>query len=278
MGAAVCWVGKKNLSKELMQSIACEINLSETCFIYESKSAFDTNSFFDLRWFTPTNEVPLCGHATLASAATLFYKGKNPNKSIAFETASGKLYAQRSGDMITLDFPRNDPEPLAADAYPQVIKHLFASNSTLTPSRVTDVQISHGAKKLVVRLDVSRDELESLSPDVSKMRAAHDGSVFKGVIVTTSGSDGDVASSKYDFLSRYFAPWNGIPEDPVTGSAHTVLGPYWSRILGGKRMMIARQCSKRGGDISVTLNGDERVDLSGLATIVVEGNLCVEED
>jgi len=271
-GAAVCWVERKSLSKELMQSVASEINLSETCFIYEKDGKFKDASLFGLRWFTPTNEVPLCGHATLASAATLFYKASNHNEKISFDTASGILFARKNKDYITLDFPRNDPEPIAAAEQCQpTLEVLFAGTSY--QSQVENIEISHTAKKLVVQMNknFSRIELESLAPNTSQLKITHDGSLFKGVIVTARGE------GKYDFISRYFAPWNGIPEDPVTGSAHTVLAPYWSKILG-KDEMNARQCSKRGGDIRVKLRDDGRVDLNGFATTVIEGKLTVPEE
>jgi len=272
-GAAVCWVKDSPLSDNLMQSIATEINLSETCFIYDKDGHFKNQSNFGLRWFTPTNEVDLCGHATLASAATLFFKGGNENSTVSFETASGTLHAKQDGDYIVLDFPENAPDEFGTDACKDVLESVFAGNQHYI-DQIDRVHLSKTAKKLVVQMNVSftRTDLENLKPDIKEMTKHHDGSVYKGVIVTAAGSPG----GNFDFLSRYFAPWNGIPEDPVTGSAHTVLAPYWSKIFN-KREMAARQCSRRGGNLKVVLIGGKRVELHGKATVVVEGKLEVVE-
>lgn len=136
--------------------------------------------------------------------------------------------------------------------------------------KVKNIALSPTVKKLVVQMedDFTESDLMTISPDFTEMKKVHDGSKAKGIIVTVKG-DGS-----YDFFSRYFAPWNGINEDPVTGSAHTVLAPYWANILK-KTQMNARQCSKRGGDVTVTLREDDRVDITGHATIIVKGKINV---
>ena len=169
-----------------------------------------------------------------------------------------------------MDFPENAPEEFSMDACRGVLEQVFAGNQNYIDQIVT-VQLSRTAKKLLVHMGASfaRTDLEKLTPDVSAMTSLHDGSLYKGVIVTSLGEN-------FDFISRYFAPWNGIPEDPVTGSAHTVLAPYWSKILN-KKEMRARQCSRRGGELKVAMVGGGRVELHGRATVVVEGTMEVAE-
>ncbi|WAQ96332.1 PBLD-like protein [Mya arenaria] len=232
-----------DLPDVLQQTIASEMNLSETVYIRTLPDGgdFKTGCRFGIRWFTPTNEVPLCGHATLASAAVLFFCQGNTNPTLTFESASGPLSARRTGSGITLDFPLNPVQPFTRAA--NIIKEICE------PSHVQDVQYSPATKKLVLRLqdNLSRDYLESLSPDTRSLQASDVSGDVKGVIVTLKGTP---EAADYDFLSRYFAPWNGIPEDPVT----------------------ARQCSPRGGDLGVAIVGD-RVELTGSACVVMRGHL-----
>ncbi|CAH1246914.1 PBLD [Branchiostoma lanceolatum] len=273
--AAVCLLEDVDLTDEHQQKIAAEMNLSETAYLRKlnSDDDFSSSSKFGLRWFTPTNEVALCGHATLASAATLFYMMKNPSPQLTFQTLSGDLFARREGDFISLDLPENKTQPLDREPYSQLLKIVVGD---LT---IQDLQVSHTAKKLVVRLqDGTRQTLESLRPDTVAMLAAHTQDIIRGVIVTVKGSveNGCVDNQgvMYDFISRYFAPWNGIAEDPVTGSAHTVLASYWAKELG-KTEFYARQCSARGGDLKVRLREDGRVDVAGKATVVLQGMIRI---
>jgi len=136
--------------------------------------------------------------------------------------------------------------------------------------KVDEVLVARRAKKLLIRMKpgFSEEDLKALNPDFSAMKSSHDGSVIKGIIVTTQGEN------QYDFFSRYFAPWNGINEDPVTGSAHTVLAPYWSAVTK-KQKMLARQCSKRGGDVTVTVRSHDRIDIAGKAQVVLKGSLLL---
>lgn len=264
--AAVCIVREQHMGKmddTKMQAIAAEMNLSETAFLtLDGASSMEEASHYKLRWFTPKCEIPLCGHGTLATAATIFRVLGNPNQQLQFQSRSGLLGAKRDGDYIVLDFPLNpctaeDPAPLD-----KLIK------CTVGELPLADVQYSTGEGKLLLRLTdaVGQSELEKLSPDTTAMMEAHKGKI-RGVIVTVKGN------GEYDFFSRYFAPWVGILEDPVTGSAHTVLASYWSKQLGNQEM-LARQCSKRGGDVRVTVGKEPgRVYLAGKACIVMQGKL-----
>ncbi|XP_074648457.1 phenazine biosynthesis-like domain-containing protein [Tubulanus polymorphus] len=276
--AGVCIIDNEKLPFDdtKLQKIASEVNLSETAFISQVTDGgdFKVGDEFNLRWFTPTNEVPLCGHGTLGAAAALFYCIGNNSSSLKFHTLSGTLLARRCNDEIVLDFPLNEPTPMTEDD-----KDLMSLVQPVVGDlSVHEVQLSGSTvKKLLIRLNdkVTRSDLEKLSPDPRELLSLHDGSKIKSIIVTVAGNEAtDDTREKYDFLSRNFAPWHGIPEDPVTGSAHTVLGPYWSEKLG-KKELYARQCSKRGGNIRVKLRDDSRVDLSGKAVIVMEGSLRV---
>lgn len=267
--AAVCLV-RKNIADQLdevtLTKIAAEMNLSETAFVFEDASRFETGSEFTLRWFTPTCEVNLCGHATLATSAVLFHKVDSPHQELRFRSKSGILRAAKNGDEITLDFPLNPCTPVQdrTDLQP-----LITAAVGSTP--LQDVHYSPTTKKLLLRFPdtFTRTELENLSVDPqSLLNTPQQGEMqVKGVILT-------VRSTEYDFISRYFAPWVGIPEDPVTGAAHTVLASYWSEQLG-KKQLLARQCSARGGDVRVEIGEGGRVYLSGRAYIVMEGRLML---
>ncbi|EDO41139.1 predicted protein [Nematostella vectensis] len=275
--AAVCLVGTQELDEKFYQKIAMEMNLSETAFVREvtDSESYETGVRFHLRWFTPTNEVPLCGHATLASAAVIFYHSGNDNQEITFDTLSGPIKARRKGSMICLDMPLNNPVPVDPEGQDEISKVI---KSVVGDMPCTDILYSRTTKKLLLRLKDthSRADLEGLSPNPQSLLAAHDGSTVKGVIVTLKGDKDngcmDDQGQIYDFVSRYFAPWNGIPEDPVTGSAHTVLGSYWSNQLN-KLSLYARQCSQRGGELHMDIRSDGRIDVYGEAVIVLKGAL-----
>lgn len=262
--AAVCVIPDGVVLSDVeMQQIAAEMNISETAFLScRSAETFQSGREFNLRWFTPTCEVPLCGHATLATAAVLFKCHSNTNKELVFHTLSGELTAVLDGDFIGLNLP------LAVDVCVTnrvEIKELLLLSVGDLP--VEEVQYSSCTKKLLVRLSdsVTMEQLTSINPDTTAMLASHSGKV-RGVIITMRGKD------TYDFVSRYFAPWNGIPEDPVTGSAHTVLAAYWGRELK-KDKMFAHQCSKRGGELKIEISGNDRVHISGQASIVMCGKI-----
>ena len=278
--AAVCLVRSQlagQVDEARMQAIAAEMNISETAFVSEQRGGtFESGTKFSLRWFTPTCEVPLCGHATMATSAVLFNAVGNLNSQLEFVTQSGTLKAAKNGDYITLDFPLNPCVPEDTATQQDLIKQVVGDLP------VSEVEFSPTTGKLLVRLsnEVGREELEGFKPNTAGMLQVQQKKV-RGVIVTMTGKGAvhDAASGlEYDFLSRYFAPWVGIPEDPVTGSAHTVLASYWSRRLG-KTEMLARQCSPRGGFLRVTVGEGEgeggRVFLAGTACIVLQGKLCL---
>jgi PhzF family phenazine biosynthesis protein len=230
-----------------MQQVAAEINLSETAFVHPVGE--DT---YGLRWFTPTVEVDLCGHATLATAHVLYTAhGAAPDATLRFETLSGMLAARPQGHGgITLDFPTDPP---AADAVPQRLAEVLHAEPVWTGRARHD---------LVVELPDAAAVAE-LSPDIAAL-AQYSG---RAVIVTAQAPEG----ADHDFVSRVFAPAAGIPEDPVTGAAHCVLAPLWGGRLG-RTELTGVQLSPRGGRVGVALHGD-RVTLLGRAVTVFEGEL-----
>jgi predicted PhzF superfamily epimerase YddE/YHI9 len=242
--AAVCLLPEAR-DEAWMQNVAREMNLSETAFLVRR-----ADGSFDLRWFTPAVEVALCGHATLASAHALWEQGDLEAQTIArFHTKSGLLTAERMGDWIELNFPATIAE--AADPPPGLIDALGA------PARY----VGRSRFDYLVEVD-SEATVTSLRPDFARLRTLP----VRGVIVTSAAT-----SDGLDFVSRFFAPGSGIDEDPVTGSAHCALTPFWSRRLG-RTEMIARQLSARGGTVRVQLDGD-RVRLRGQAVTVIRGEL-----
>lgn len=242
--AAVC-VMQEARSDEWLRKVAREMNLSETAFLVPR------NGDFDLRWLTPAVEVDLCGHATIGSAHVLWQDGHLPGgKQARFHTRSGLLTADRRGDWIELDFPAKIAT--AADAPPELLPALGVP----APVAVTRNQFDY-----MVEVE-SEQQLRSLKPDHTALRRIP----VRGVIVTARSS-----AAEFDFVSRFFAPQSGIDEDPVTGSAHTALGPYWAAKLG-KKEMTGYQASARGGVVRVRLNGD-RVILGGQAVTIMEATL-----
>jgi PhzF family phenazine biosynthesis protein len=241
--AAVC-VLPEDRDDHWMQAVATEMNLSETAFLLEQGDGYR------LRWFTPKVEVDLCGHATLASAHVLWTEGRvPPDDEIRFQTNSGLLKACRRGDLIELDFPM-EPES-QVEPPPGLLEALGVSAKYVGKNRFD----------YLVELD-SEEELRMMKPDFAQLGRIE----VRGVIVTSRS-----ASPEYDFVSRFFAPWAGIDEDPVTGSAHCCLGPYWKDQLG-KTEMTAYQASARGGVIHVRVTG-KRTYLGGRAVTVLRGKL-----
>lgn len=244
--AAVCLLDRER-DAAWMQSVGAEMNLSETAFLLPHADGWS------LRWFTPTIEVALCGHATLASAHALWEeKLLAPNETARFHTKSGLLTATKRGDLIELDFPATHEEK--SDVPAGLLDSLGISN----PRYV-------GRDKFDYLVEVeSEEDVRRLKPNHAALRQIP----VRGVIVTSRASNGD-----YDFVSRYFAPGSGIDEDPVTGSAHCRLAPFWSERLG-KKEFVAYQASPRGGMLRVRLDGD-RVKLAGRAVVVLRGELTV---
>lgn len=242
--AAVCLLAKP-ADEAWMRDVAREMNLSETAFLTPDADGYR------LRWFTPAVEVALCGHATVASAHVLFESGAlAPSRTARFLTKSGLLTARRRDEWIELDFPAK-PET-ATEAPPELLRAL----GTGGPSYV-----GIGEFDCLVEL-ATEAEVRALQPDMGLLGALP----YRGVIVTARA-----ATPGYDFVSRFFAPTVGVPEDPVTGSAHCCLGPYWKRKLG-KDDFVAYQASARGGVIRVGVRGD-RVLLGGQAVTVWRGEL-----
>ncbi|TDH17196.1 hypothetical protein EPR50_G00005820 [Perca flavescens] len=267
--AAICPL-MHELSDDLYQKISAEMNLSETAFItrINPSDSFTTGSRFRLRWFTPTNEVNLCGHATLASAAVLFKHKQNENPTLVFETLSGDLAVTQQGEGYIMDFPLNPPTKEDANEFRDIIKAAVGNHP------IQDVYLSSNTKKLLVRLADSCDRsvLTGLKVDPVALQSSETSGRVKGVILTMKGSPD--CQPGYDFYSRFFSPWNGIPEDPVTGSAHTVLGSYWSKKLG-KKKMLAYQCSSRGGELELEVRDDGRINISGQAVTVLQGTITL---
>ena len=228
-----------------MLNVAREMNLAETAFLVRR------NDGFDLRWFTPEVEIDLCGHATLASAHVLWEEGHlTPTTQARFHTKSGLLTADRNGSWIELDFPATPAAP--ASPPPGLIEALGSKPTFVGRSRFD----------YLVELD-NEATVRRLTPDLGALRRVE----ARGVIVTSRAD----AKSEYDFVSRFFAPQSGVPEDPVTGSAHCALMPYWSAKLG-KKELVAYQASSRGGVLRLRLDGD-RVKLGGQAVTVLRGEL-----
>lgn len=254
--AAVCLLDAP-LPDAHMLDIAMEMNLSETAFVRRLDDApWAECARFSLRWCTPKTEVRLCGHATLATAATLFQAIGARADALTFATLSGDLVARRAAEGIALDFPRRNPLPCEAPA--DVLAALGATSAVAAARG----EYSHS---LLLHL-ADADTVRALQPDFVALLKARGMRDCQGLMVTAAG-DGD-----YDFISRYFGPWVGINEDPVTGSAHTVLTPYWAARLG-KSEMRAYQASARGGELHVRLLGDNRVEIVGQAVVVFKGEL-----
>jgi PhzF family phenazine biosynthesis protein len=244
--AAVC-LPESHRDPAWMQAAAAEMNQAETAFLRPRP-----NSEWDLRWFTPLVEVELCGHATLASSHVLWETGRvSPTSAIRFHTLSGVLTCTRRGRRIEMDFPAEPATPVQSPA-----EEVFALGATPT-------FVGRNRMDMLVVLG-SADEVRRLKPDMGQVAEIK----VRGVIVTATS---DVPEA--DFVSRFFAPATGVSEDPVTGSAHCCLGPYWQTVLG-KDELVGRQVSKRGGTVHVRVAG-ERVILGGSAVLVVDGKLNV---
>lgn len=241
--AAVCLLPAPQ-EEQWMQQVAREMNLSETAFLVRQTDGFN------LRWFTPVMEVDLCGHATLASAHILWEQGFLPEEEVArFHTRSGLLTAERKGEWIELDFPAEPEEESGGPAE-------LAQALGVTPKYLGKNRMDY-----LVEVD-SEDLVRKVTPNFTLLEAIP----ARGIIITSLAS-----SPGYDFVSRFFAPRAGIHEDPVTGSAHGYLGPFWSERLQ-KTELIAYQASARGGIVRIRM-GKQRVYLGGQAITVLRGEL-----
>ena len=244
--AAVCLLGDAHRDDAWMQNVAAEMNLSETAFVRRQ------DGDWSLRWFTPTIEVALCGHATLASAQALFEEGSLvPGGTAAFHTKSGLLTARHAGELIELDLPA------------KVAKRSEPPDGLIEALGAHPVSVARNEFDCLVEM-ATEDDVRALKPDHAMLRRIP----VRGVIVTSRAS-----TKGFDFVSRFFAPGSGVDEDPVTGSAHCALAPYWAPRLG-KEDFVAFQASPRGGVLRVTLAGD-RVRLAGRVITVLRGELKV---
>jgi PhzF family phenazine biosynthesis protein len=226
----------------ILQAIAAENSVPETAFLVQA------GDHYELRWFTPKVEIDLCGHGTLASAFAVFEYVKHEASRVDFQTKSGRLTVERQGDLLMMDFPTRRPEPCQAPAHINKIMGILPSQTLR-------------ARDLLVVYE-SEDDIRRLEPDLD-MVAALD---CFGVIAAAPGK-------KSDFVSRFFAPGAGIPEDPVTGSAHCTLIPYWSERLG-KKELHTFQLSKRGGELFCVDRG-ERVSIGGRAVAYLSGTIQI---
>lgn len=239
--AAVCPL-EHWLADNVMQSIAAENNLAETAYFVKKEN------YYELRWFTPETEVDLCGHATLATAFVIFNLLKNETEKIIFQTKSGKLEVTKRNDLLVMNFPSR--KPVAAKIPEGLIDAIGKAPKEVMQSR-----------DLLLLYDSEEDVL-SLQPNFNLLGKID----CFGYIATAKGNE-------VDFVSRFFAPKEGINEDPVTGSAHSTLIPFWSERLG-KNEMVARQISKRGGELFCKQLGD-RVEIAGNAVLYLTGTIEV---
>lgn len=240
--AAVCPLDEW-LPDEIMQSIAQENNLSETAFFVPKGDGFH------IRWFTPTSEVALCGHATMAAAYALFNSLGYKKDKIEFESRSGILKVTKDNDWLVMDFPTQPP--ISCDIPKEIIEAFDATPIECLKSEDFIVVFDHEI------------DIESAKPDLGKLVKLD----LRGVIITAK-------STHYDFVARFFAPKFGIPEDPVTGSAYTQLVPYWASKIDSKRFK-AKQVSSRGGELTCEI-ADDRVLISGKAVQYLEGKIIIQ--
>jgi PhzF family phenazine biosynthesis protein len=238
-------ITEEELPSRTMQAIASENNLAETAFVYG-----DLNSP-SIRWFTPTVEVDLCGHATLAAAHVMFMHSLDGCDAVSFSSRSGLLRVFRSEGLLWLDFPRDRVEPFENE------------RSSVTEALQCDVDFVFKGRSDILAILPSQSAVEGIHPKMDRIKQLR----ARGLIVSAKGDN-------VDFVSRFFAPQSGIPEDPVTGSAHTTLTPYWSAILG-KNEMNARQLSTRGGRLRCRMKG-ERVHIGGGAITYLEGRIDID--
>lgn len=239
--AAVCPLDEW-LDDATMQQIAAENNLSETAFFV------DQGDTYRLRWFTPTTEVDLCGHATLASAHVLFEHLEHAGDEIRFDSNSGELRVKKRGEKLVMNFPTSRLNESKPPAFLEEAVGLPAQECYRDTDYLYVVE--------------SEEQVRNLEPDIRELKRAD----ARGIIVTAPGDE-------FDFVSRFFAPAAGVDEDPVTGSTHTMLTPYWSKRLG-KEDLVGRQVSQRGGTVYCRYLGD-RVELSGKAKTYLQGEITI---
>jgi predicted PhzF superfamily epimerase YddE/YHI9 len=292
--AAICLIPQKLSDKEY-QKIAAEFNLSETAYpLPLDTENYETATKFSLRWFTPTVEVALCGHATLATSHVIFNEIGNKNPEITFETLSGDLIVRKHNDQLVMNFPQykkwisyesDKIQNGSLNLYENRPKESFIDKIVelmTPPGKCRYIALAVEARKLLLVLDekTTKSELLSLPHHSNELLLAHDGSVVRGVVVTLSPKDPksqgfiDANGKSFDYVSRYFAPWAGINEDPATGSAQCALGPFWSKAKQSKGPFYAFQCYPgRGAQFTIEFPNEERVDIYGNALTVLRGHI-----
>ena len=258
--AGVCLLEGSSQSYEdkILQQIAFEMNLSETAFIkpLDSTKDFIQTNEFNLRWFTPTTEIDLCGHATLGSAHVLYNELGNEHQELLFHTLSGILKVLKDKDSLVLDFPLNKPEKI--EAINELANYLELNSEEI-------IEWAYEPNLANLLIEVKNEQiLRNMNPDFAKLKKFSGIKKIVGIIVTSK-----MSNINFDFSSRYFAPWVGIDEDPVTGSSHTTLGPYWSSKLQ-KKSLKALQLSKRTGKLEITLSSN-RVFIKGKTCTTLQG-------
>jgi len=289
--AAVCLIPQK-LSDAQYQKIGAEFNLSETSFSLPlDGDNWKTAKTFSLRWFTPTVEVKLCGHATLATAHVIFNEVGNEHEELTFTTLSGELRVKKSEKGLIMDFPaysntenfstnkfkyNDEPvNPVVNEIVEILVPHLKPIQACL----YTDPM------KLLVVLDpaTTKDELLTIKHNGDKLLQVHDGTKIRGVVVTLSPKDAkkqgfvDAEGKSYDYASRYFAPWAGINEDPATGSSQCVLGPFWANEKKNNGPFYAFQCYPgRGAQFKVSFPTPGRINVAGNALTIIRGEIEIE--
>ncbi|VDM60347.1 unnamed protein product [Angiostrongylus costaricensis] len=298
--AAVCLISRVNLRDDEYQKISTEFNLSETAFPLPINGDFRTASRFTLRWFTPSTEVDLCGHATLATSHVLFHEIGNTSSLIMFTTKSGDLMVEKKEhDLLEMNFPQytitsihfpGTENPLADifsefDAPPHVADLI----SSFIPSTINVESVAYAseAKKLIIVVDkeTTNFELAEINAnDCTKMLTFDpNGDFVRGVIVTltpaNSRSQGFVDSENdaYDYVCRYFAPWVGINEDPATGSAQCALAPFWGKILKIRELYAFQSFPNRGAQFKLCLEDNCRLSIFGQSVTVVKGQIYLNE-
>ena len=256
--AMVCILDKSE-DDELMQKIAFEFNLSETAFLLPKFDEINKSNEYEIRWFTPLREMPLCGHATLAASKVLFDYEKVSSDEIIFHSQSGVLKAKRDACGISMDFPLDEPEEVQPHQYDEILKAMGVS-------QYEHIFLGQGTRKLVIRLK-SPQEVMDIQPKFEELKKLRvDG--IKGVGITS------IDNKEYHFITRYFNPWAGVNEDPVTGSVHTLLAAYWSRIMGIKELK-AYQASERGGELLLRIKENNRLEIVGEAKVIFRGEFAL---
>ncbi|CAJ0936498.1 unnamed protein product, partial [Mesorhabditis belari] len=289
------------LADQEYQRIAAEFNLSETTYpvSLEEGKDFKTGSLFSLRWFTPTDEVPLCGHATLATSHVLFYEIGNANASLTFRTLSGDLIVKKADPQrVVMDFPQYSIAYIPLSNLDSPFKQLFpefteanlamfqAIVKELIPEnlKVIGVTIGIKAKKLLIVLDseTTSAEFATIHKNHPLIEIHPEGCTVRGVIVTMAPKNPekqgfvDVNGRPFDYVCRYFAPWVGIAEDPATGSAQCALGPFWARVFERKQLYGLQAYPGRGAQFDVTLEENDRISITGKAVTVLRGEIDTE--